>query len=54
MYQERYWQEAQFAAVETLKTAVEKRGFDVVSVAVAWVLARPSALSGDVGTWPRR
>lgn len=49
MYQERYWQEAQFAAVERLQTGVEKRGLDLVSVAVAWVLAQPGVSTAIIG-----
>ena len=41
MYQQRYWQDAQFDAVETLKAVVEAQGLNMVSVAVAWVLAQP-------------
>ena len=49
MYQERYWQEAQFAAVERLKSEVEKRGLDLVSVAVAWVLEQPGVSTAIIG-----
>lgn len=49
MYQERYWQQAQFAAVERLRTEVEKRGQDLVSVAVAWVLAQPGVSTAIIG-----
>ncbi len=49
MYRERYWQEAQFAAVEHLKAEVEKRGFDLVSVAVAWVLDQPGVSTVIIG-----
>lgn len=49
MYQQRYWQDSQFAAVEQLKAEVEKRGFDLVSVAVAWVLAQPGVSTAIVG-----
>lgn len=48
-YQERYWQEAQFAAVEKLKAVVAGKGLDLVSVAVAWVLAQPGITSAIVG-----
>jgi 1-deoxyxylulose-5-phosphate synthase len=48
-YQERYWQEEQLAAVQTLKTAVDKRGQDLVSVAVAWVLAQKGVSSAIIG-----
>ena len=49
MYQHRYWQEAQFQAVERLKGEVEKRGHDLVSVAVAWVLAQPGVTTAIIG-----
>ncbi len=49
MYRARYWQDAQFDAVETLKAAVEARGLDLVSVAVAWVLAQPGVSSALIG-----
>jgi len=49
MYQERYWQQAQFAAVATLKNAVEERDLDLVSVAVAWVLDRPGVSTAIIG-----
>lgn len=48
-YQQRYWQEAQFAAVETLKAAVEARGLSLVAVSVAWVLAQPGVSTAIVG-----
>jgi aryl-alcohol dehydrogenase (NADP+) len=48
-YQERYWQQAQFEAVETLREGVEQRGFDLVSVAVAWVLAQQGITSAIIG-----
>jgi len=49
MYQYRYWQEAQFAAVETLKQIVEGKGLNLVSVAVAWVLKQPGVTSAIIG-----
>lgn len=49
MYQHRYWQEAQFDAVEHLKSEVEKRGLDLVSVAVAWVLAQDGVSTAIIG-----
>lgn len=48
-YQERYWQESQFQAVETLKAVVEAKGLHMVSVAVAWVLAQPAITSAIIG-----
>jgi aryl-alcohol dehydrogenase (NADP+) len=48
-YQERYWQKTQFEAVEALKKAVAPRGLDLVSVAVAWVLAQDGITSAIIG-----
>lgn len=48
-YQERYWHDSQFAAVETLKTIVNDRGLDMASVSVAWVLAQPGITSAIIG-----
>ena len=49
IYQDRYWQESQFAAVAQLKSEVERRGLDLVSVAVAWVLAQPGVSTAIIG-----
>lgn len=49
MYQWRYWQAAQFDAVRDFRSALEKRGLDPVSVAIAWVLAQPGVTSAIVG-----
>jgi len=48
-YQERYWQDAQFDAVATLKQIVDERGLNMVSVAVAWVLHQPDITSAIIG-----
>jgi len=48
-YQARYWQDAQFEAVETLKAVVEGQGLNMVSVAVAWVLSQPGITSAIIG-----
>ena len=49
IYQRRYWQEAQFRAVERLKKEAEARGQDLVSVAIRWVLDQPGISSAIVG-----
>jgi aryl-alcohol dehydrogenase-like predicted oxidoreductase len=49
MYQWRYWQDAQFEAVAELTKAIEARGHDPVSVAIAWVLAQPGISSAIIG-----
>lgn len=48
-YQARYWHEAQFEAVEKLKAVVEGKGLNMVSVAVAWVLAQQGITSAIIG-----
>jgi aryl-alcohol dehydrogenase-like predicted oxidoreductase len=48
-YQERYWQEAQFEAVEQLAKAASQRGLDLASVAVAWVLAQKGITAAIIG-----
>jgi aryl-alcohol dehydrogenase-like predicted oxidoreductase len=48
-YQARYWHDAQFQAVETLKAVVEAKGLNMVSVAVAWVLKQPAISSAIIG-----
>ena len=48
-YQARYWHNAQFEAVETLKAVVEDKGLNMASVAVAWVLAQPGITSAIIG-----
>ena len=48
-YQERYWHDAQFNAVETLKAVVEAKELNMVSVAVAWVLKQPAITSAIIG-----
>jgi aryl-alcohol dehydrogenase-like predicted oxidoreductase len=49
MYQWRYWQDAQFDEVAALQKEVEARGLDLVSVAIAWVLAQPGITSAIIG-----
>jgi aryl-alcohol dehydrogenase-like predicted oxidoreductase len=48
-YQARYWHEAQFEAVEILKANVADRGLNLVSVAVAWVLAQKGITAAIIG-----
>jgi aryl-alcohol dehydrogenase-like predicted oxidoreductase len=48
-YQQRYWHDAQFAAVETLKAVVESQSLNMVSVAIAWVLRQPGITSALIG-----
>jgi aryl-alcohol dehydrogenase-like predicted oxidoreductase len=49
MYRHRYWQDAQFEAVERFRKACESHGQEPTSVAVAWVLARPGISSAIIG-----
>lgn len=49
MYQHRYWHDAQIEAVGRLKGEAEKRELDLVSVAVAWVLAQPGVTTAIIG-----
>jgi aryl-alcohol dehydrogenase-like predicted oxidoreductase len=49
MYRERYWNDANFAAVERLQAFFAPRGKPLVGVAVAWVLAQPGITSAIVG-----
>ena len=49
VYQHRYWEEAQLRAVERLAKEVSARGADLVTVAVAWVLAQAGITSAIIG-----
>jgi aryl-alcohol dehydrogenase-like predicted oxidoreductase len=49
LYRERYWQKAQFEAVEVLRRWFEPRGLSLVTVAVAWVLGQSGVTSAIVG-----
>jgi aryl-alcohol dehydrogenase-like predicted oxidoreductase len=48
-YQDRYWDDVQLAAVQSLQTLVEARGLSLVSVAIAWVLRQPGISSAIIG-----
>lgn len=41
MYRDRYWNDAQFAAVERLRSVAEGAGLSLVELALRWVGARP-------------
>jgi aryl-alcohol dehydrogenase (NADP+) len=49
LYRERYWQQAQFEAVDRLKQFLAGRGRSLVQVAVAWVLTQAGVTSAIVG-----
>jgi 1-deoxyxylulose-5-phosphate synthase len=48
-YQERYWQDALFDAVDELRPVCEARGLSMTSVAIAWVMRQPGITSAIVG-----
>jgi aryl-alcohol dehydrogenase (NADP+) len=48
-YQQRYWQDALFDAVDALRGPVESRGLSMASVAVAWAIGQPGITSAIVG-----
>ncbi len=48
-YQGRYWHDAQFDAVDSLKAFFEPRNRSLTQVAMAWVLAQPVVTSAIVG-----
>jgi aryl-alcohol dehydrogenase-like predicted oxidoreductase len=49
LYRERYWNDANFAAVERLKEFFEARGKALTHVSVAWVLRQPAITSAILG-----
>ncbi len=49
LYRERYWHAAQFEAVEALKAFCQRRGWDLATASVAWVLQQPGITSAIVG-----
>jgi aryl-alcohol dehydrogenase-like predicted oxidoreductase len=49
IYHKRYWQEAQFAAVDHLQKFFSARNKSLTQVAIAWVLAQPDITSAIVG-----
>jgi aryl-alcohol dehydrogenase (NADP+) len=48
-YQQRYWDDAQFDAVDMLRAIADKRGVSLAAMAIAWVLHRPGITSAIVG-----
>ena len=48
-YQDRYWHDQEFAAVEALRPVAEQAGRTMASMAVAWVLANPVITSAIIG-----
>ncbi len=49
LYHKRYWQDAQFAAVDHLQQFFKPRGKALTQVATAWVLAQPDITSAILG-----
>jgi 1-deoxyxylulose-5-phosphate synthase len=49
IYHKRYWQDAQFAAVDHLQKYFSSRNKSLTQVAIAWVLAQPDITSAIVG-----
>jgi aryl-alcohol dehydrogenase (NADP+) len=48
-YQQRYWDDAQFDAVEMLRSVAEGHGVSLGALAIAWVMAQPGVTSAIVG-----
>ncbi len=49
MYQDRYWNERMFATVDALGQAAREAGLDLVTMAVAWVMAHPAVTAPIIG-----
>lgn len=49
LYQERYWQDATFAAVEEYRHFCEARGLNMATTAVRWVTQQPGITSAIIG-----
>jgi aryl-alcohol dehydrogenase-like predicted oxidoreductase len=49
LYRERYWHAAQFEAVTALKDFCKRRGWDLATAGVAWVLQQPGITAAIVG-----
>ncbi len=48
-YQQRYWDDAQFDAVDLLRKVADGRGVSLAALSIAWVLAQPGVTSAIVG-----
>jgi aryl-alcohol dehydrogenase-like predicted oxidoreductase len=48
-YQELYWHDAEFEEVERLKGVCQKRGRDLPTLAISWVLGQPGVASAIIG-----
>jgi aryl-alcohol dehydrogenase-like predicted oxidoreductase len=49
VYQRRYWHPSQLEAVEALHKSAQERGFELASVAIAWLLEQPGISSVIIG-----
>ena len=49
LYQDRYWKEKIFDAVDALKRVADEAGMSLTTMAVAWVLAQPWVTSPIIG-----
>jgi 1-deoxyxylulose-5-phosphate synthase len=49
LYRERYWHAAQFEAMQALKDHCQKRGWNLTTASVAWVIQQPGITSAIVG-----
>jgi aryl-alcohol dehydrogenase-like predicted oxidoreductase len=49
MYTERYWKEREFNAVDALAAIAKESGMELVTLAVAWVLANPAITTPIIG-----
>lgn len=48
-YQNRYWQDREFATVQELKAVADKAGIPLIRMAIAWVLANPVITAPIIG-----
>lgn len=48
-YQQRYWQDAQFDAVDALRAVAEARGIALASMAIGWAINQPGVTAAIVG-----
>ena len=49
LYQERYWNERMFQAVEQIRAIAREAGLELVTLAVAWVMANPVITAPIIG-----
>jgi aryl-alcohol dehydrogenase-like predicted oxidoreductase len=49
MYAERYWKDREFDAVDALAALAHENGIELVTLAIAWVLANPAITTPIIG-----